>query len=318
MTASARARARRGGGPQPYDFRRPSSLSREHLRALHLAYETFARQASTVFTTRLRAVSQVTLSEVEQVSYDDYIRGLGSTAFLAVHTCEPLPGAGILALDLRTAMRCVDRLLGGPGTGDQPDRAFTDIESTLLRGLAQRLLQEIPYAFEAITPLSATVTALEANPQFVQVAAPSDVMVVATFDVRVDEADSIASLALPLAPLLPALDAAVARNRHSHEGAAADVGLQIRARLAEAPVAVSVHFQPVRVPSRVVLDLAVGDVLPLGHLVTLPLSVSTDDVECAQAVPGARGNHLACRIVGPAPTDRGAASVHTFVETGRP
>lgn len=283
------------------------------MRALQLAYETFSRQASTVLTTRLRAVCTVTLGEVQQISYDDYIRGLGTTAFLAVHSCAPLPGAGILALDLRAAMRCIDHLLGGPGTDEQPDRSFTDIESALLRGLAQRLLQEAPYAFETITPLSASVTALEANPQFVQVAAPSDVMVVATFEVRVNEADSVASLALPLAPLLPALDAAVAKNRHSHDAASADVGARLRARLAHAPVAVRVHFQPVRVPSRVVLDLAVGDVLPLGHLVTAPLIVSADDVVCASAVPGARGRHLACRIVAPPPT---TSAVQGFIATG--
>jgi len=31
-------------GPVPYDFRRPTKLTREHVRMLQMAYETFARR----------------------------------------------------------------------------------------------------------------------------------------------------------------------------------------------------------------------------------------------------------------------------------
>ena len=38
------------GAAVPYDFRHPTKLSREHVRLLQMAYETFARRLTTVLT----------------------------------------------------------------------------------------------------------------------------------------------------------------------------------------------------------------------------------------------------------------------------
>ncbi|MGH3494946.1 MAG: hypothetical protein ACRDQ1_17155, partial [Sciscionella sp.] len=56
-------RARGRDSVVPYDFRRPSKLSREHIRMLQMAYETFARRMTTLLTSGLRQVCPVTLSE---------------------------------------------------------------------------------------------------------------------------------------------------------------------------------------------------------------------------------------------------------------
>ena len=64
---------RRGGEPRTYDFRRPTKLSREHVRVLQIAQEAFARQATTILTTFLRAGARLELVGIEQSSYDDYI-----------------------------------------------------------------------------------------------------------------------------------------------------------------------------------------------------------------------------------------------------
>ena len=66
--------ARRRSGPQTYDFRRPNKFSREHVRALQIVNETFARQFATVLASTLRAVSHVSLTSVDQLTYDEYIR----------------------------------------------------------------------------------------------------------------------------------------------------------------------------------------------------------------------------------------------------
>jgi len=289
---------RRGTGPQPYDFRRPNSLSREHVRALQIASETFARQASTVLTTTLRTVSTVTPLSTEQLSYGEYVRSVPDPSFLALHTVAPLAGTGILALPLATAMRWVDRLLGGQGTGPQPTRAFTEIETLLLLSTAQRVLRELTYAFEAVVRLSPEVTSLQVNPQFAQVAAPSDVVVVTGYEMRIGDEDCLASLCLPLAPLLPHLEASAARGRPDRAGDGGAAAAVAR-RLEEVPVDVRVRFTPVQVSSSTVLRLTVGDVLPLRHPVTEPLAVTAADVTCARAVPGVQGKRLACLVVDP-------------------
>src|SRR5687767_13778611 len=73
LTTTSGTPARRRSGPQSYDFRRPNKVSREHLRALQIVNETFARQFSNVLASTLRAVSQVTLTSVDQLTYDEYL-----------------------------------------------------------------------------------------------------------------------------------------------------------------------------------------------------------------------------------------------------
>jgi flagellar motor switch protein FliM len=86
-------RARRKSGPQPFDFRRPSKFSRDHARALQIVNETFARQFTTILSTTLRSVSQVSVASIDHVSYDEYVRSCPDPSFLAILNVDPLPGA---------------------------------------------------------------------------------------------------------------------------------------------------------------------------------------------------------------------------------
>jgi flagellar motor switch protein FliM len=72
------SRRGQGAGPSPYDFRRPIKLSREHVRTLQIAFETYARSCGTLLTTRLRAVSNVSLISIEQLNYDEYVARFSS------------------------------------------------------------------------------------------------------------------------------------------------------------------------------------------------------------------------------------------------
>src|SRR5262245_45337120 len=75
-------------GPLPYDFRRPTKLSREYVRRLQIVYETFARRYATLLTSTLRVVSHVTLVSIEQLTYDEYVASLANPTMLAMITLE--------------------------------------------------------------------------------------------------------------------------------------------------------------------------------------------------------------------------------------
>lgn len=294
-------RRSRGSGPQPYDFRRPTKLSREHVRALQIVFETFARQTTTLFTTSLRAVAQVQLSSIEQLTYDEYVGTLSNPTLMAVISVEPLNGPGVLEIPLGTAMIAVDHMLGGPGAVEQPQRPLSDIETGLVRALLERMLGELRYAFEAVVRLDPRLEGIEYNPQFAQVASASDMVLVATFETRIGASESVATICLPFNPLFSHLEAATGqvitseRERRNREKAAQAVSQ----RLEDVHVDVAVRFSPVQVRPEELLGLAVGDVLPLAHPTTAPLVVTAADVTFAHAVPGSQGKRLACLVVDP-------------------
>ena len=284
----------------PYDFRRPNKVSRDHVRALQLVHETFARQFSTILSTTLRALSPVSVRSIEQQTYDEYITPLRNPTYLAILAVDPLPGQGIFHLPLPAAMEIVDRLLGGPGGGDHPERPMTEIEVGVLRGLLERVMRELTYAFESFIEVSTRITTQESNPQFAQVVALSDMVVTAVYDLKIGEHAWEASLCFPFSMLQPALDAFTA-SKQRDEASGVDPELVeglLQDHLQEAPVEVSVAFNTVRLASRDIVDLRTGDVLPLRHSTENPLTVNVGGVPCFTALPGKRGRRLACMVVG--------------------
>ena len=292
-------------GPELYDFRRPTKLSREHTRTLQIVFETFARQSTTMLTSSLRAVAQVAIVSIEQVTYDEYVSQLSSQTLMALLSVEPLNGAGVLEFSVGTAMSCVDHLLGGPGGIEQPERPLSDIETSLLRGVLERLLGELRYAFEGLVRLDPQINGFEYNPQFAQVASPSDMVLVASFDMKVGTSETVATLCLPFAPLLAVLEAhaGVTISSERERQSRAQAARTIAARLEDVPVQVAVRFDATLTGPGELADLAVGDVVTLRHATSRPLTVTAADLVFAHAVPGAAGKRLAVLVVDPPPDE---------------
>jgi flagellar motor switch protein FliM len=298
------SRSRRGE-PRTYDFRRPTKLSREHVRVLQIAQEAFARQATTILTTLLRAGARLELVGIEQFSYDDYLETLPNPVFISTFTLEPLAGKGLLAYPLDIAMATVDHMLGGSGRADQPNRPMTAMETAITNHLLSRLLVEFATSFAPITEIQPALNGFEYNPQLAQAASGSDTVMVATFSMAVGAREGEATLVLPFSSFAHALnnaaspqlsETALAKRKRAAEA--------LTARLNLVPVDVSVRFAPLNVSSADLLSLAVGDVLLLRHPPDAPLEVTTNDVTFAYAIASNHRRRLAAAIV---PTPYAAA-----------
>ncbi|WP_246004964.1 flagellar motor switch protein FliM [Nocardioides marmorisolisilvae] len=298
--ASTRTRRRTGAEPVLYDFRRPIQLSREHSRILQLGFDGFARQATTVFTSSLRTVCQVAIASIEQRSYAEYVDSLDAATYLTMFAADPMPGLGVLEIPLTATMSCVDHMLGGPGNADQPQRPLTEIESGVIGGLIERLLGEMRYSLAGIVPLEPAITGTEYSPQFAQVAGAADVMVVASFDLRVDEHPYRMTICLPFSGLLPHLASAAAPAPASDRERAkrAQAAELLQAQFSEVPLEVSVRFRPTHLNPDELSALVPGDVLRLSHPASAPLDVCVERETFAHATAGAQGQRLAALIVG--------------------
>ncbi len=296
------SRRGQGGGPTTYDFRRPIKLSREHVRTLQIAFETYARSCGTLLTTRLRVVSSVGLSAIEQLNYDEYVASLNNPTVIAVVVLDPLPGSALMEMSSSAVMTAIDHMLGGPG-GPQPERPLTEVEMPLLRGLLERMLSELRYGFAQLVDMSPNLKDIEYNAQFLRNHQPGDACVVATFDLKIGAEECLASICLPFNTILPVLSKTEAIVVSDAERAARDLSLRnLTAGLSSAPIDVAVRFQPIRMRTDDIVDLRPGDVVPLGHATSRPLEVTVNETVFAHAVPGNQGARLACLVV-PAPKE---------------
>jgi flagellar motor switch protein FliM len=289
--------SRRGSGPAPYDFRRPIKLSRDHVRTLQIAFETYARSCGTLFTTRLRVVSSVALASIEQLNYDEYVASLSNPTVVATVSIDPLPGIVLLEMSSSAAMTAIDHMLGGPG-GPQPERPLTEVEMPLLRGLLERMLGELRYGFENLVDISPKLREIEYNAQFLRAHQPGDAVVIASFDMKIGSEECVASLCLPFNTILPVLEKQELIELTPAERMVRDTSLRnLTAGLSAAPIDVAVRFQPIRMRTDDIVDLRPGDVVPLGHPTSLPLEVTVNETVFAHAVPGNQGARLACLVV---------------------
>jgi flagellar motor switch protein FliM len=297
---AAKAQGKNKAAVQRFDFRRPSKFSRDNVRAFQIVHETFARQLSTVLATSLRAIAQVTLTSVEQCTYDEYVRSLPNPSYLMILSLNPLPGAAVLQLPLPIAFTAVDRLLGGSGDSLSPKRPLTEIESNLMRSLVERALRELEYAYETLVRVEAEIIQQEFNPSFAQIAAPSDMALAVRFEMRIGEKKGIASLCIPYTTMQPVLESLASQqlfqDRSAHDPI--EWAQSLEDAVSDVTVDVSVVFDTVSLSAGDVLALEVGDIVPLEHPVDQPVTVRVDGVPCYDAVTGRRGKRLACLIIG--------------------
>ncbi|KQN41384.1 MULTISPECIES: flagellar motor switch protein FliM [unclassified Frigoribacterium] len=274
-----------------YDFRRPTTLAREHSRVLELAFDTFARQWGTQLTAKVRVLSQVTCDQVQMLTYDEYASSLPATTAMVLCSLEGVSAKAVIQFPSSAALTWVSHMLGAAKPASSPERTFTPIEQALVRRLMDDALDDLRYSFGTMLADPISVGGFQYNSQFAQAAQKSDLMIVASFEIRVGERVAPGTVAIPADVLLsqlgesnPTIDAADARDL-------------LGAQLASVPVGVSLTFAPAAVLPSVVLGLAVGDLLPLPHPQHRPLEISVDGQPVGRAAVGAAGSRLAGIVV---------------------
>jgi flagellar motor switch protein FliM len=279
-----------------YDFRRPNKLNREHVRALEIVGETFSRQVTTVLGTSLRTGVTTSMDDISQYTYDEYVRELPNPTLLTVLDLPPLKGSAMFHLPASLTMAIVDRLLGGTGGGQAPLRAPTEIELRLLTRLLDRVLERLGTAFEPLVPVRPQINRTESNPQFAQVAAPTDMVMVLAFTVKVNGAASPISLAIPFTTLAPVLDEATNRNKLDDDRLAAELRQALESSLQASGLEVVVRFDEIILTSRRLASLRPGDVVPLDQPLDKPLTIEVAGLPRFLATAGTKGKRVACLV----------------------
>lgn len=287
----------------PYDFQRRDSLERSRLRRLQPILEVMAHRMSGSLTSILRKPVKIEIGDLEQHRWDEYANALPEPTFLTSTTVSPVGGRIVLHLPLPLAMAIVDLRLGGSGRGDGPERSLTQIEHRLVSDVATGALSELPPSFAPVIALSLGAMTAVASGMFLAAAQPGEMCLQLGLKVELTEGDvRDASLCVPLAVLLPILDALERLDFAGESEESPAVSAALRTRLLDVDVDVSVHWPDVGLSPDELLNLAAGDVIPLRCSGESPLILGVDGTTFCSVVPTSRGKRLACYVVEP-PTE---------------
>ncbi|MCK6440239.1 MAG: flagellar motor switch protein FliM [Planctomycetes bacterium] len=283
-----------------YDFKRPERVGKEQLRALERLHEVFARNVSATMSSLLRSVVECTLEEIEQATYQEFTLAAPKTTCLNFLSAQPLEGEVILEINPRVVFVMFDKLVGGSASRTlTPDRPMTDIEWKVLDGVLARIRTQLRAAWEGVGQIKFEFTSHETNPQLAQTIPPNEPVVLITFAVTIaGEESGNMTLCLPHNVIEPVLNRMSNFWFSSKVHRAAESREYIRSSLSDAPVRMTAVFNTATIRTRDLLQLKVGDLIPLAHRENEPLSVLVNGKLKFRGMPGIfeRRNRKALRI----------------------
>jgi len=305
-TPTAQAPAARGGrgswsGAEVrlYDFRLPDKFPKDVLRQINHLHEGMARTLTTQLSAQLRATVRVEDTRAEQRTYQEFVRDANDPGILAAFAAEPLMGSALLEIDPVIAFPMIDRLLGGSGDGQGPQRPITEIELMVIQRILQGVLDVWRDAWSHINALRPRILGVETNPLFTQLAGPNDIVLSVTLVCGLGRQEGQLRMCFPhtmIEPLLHRLASRqwVATSSEAPGGRAE----QLRQGLSDVLVPVSVEIGRVRLPIRQVIALRPGDLLPLGVPVAGPARLHVRGRPKFTGTVGRQDGRLAIQITG--------------------
>jgi flagellar motor switch protein FliM len=290
---------------KPFDFRRPTALSREHVRTMQIAQEAMARGFTTALAGSLRAVTQVSIRDIDQCTYDEYVRSVPNPTLLTLLSLNSRRVSAMLEIPLRIAYTATELLLGGTASPVQPRRAMTDLELDLMHDVVDGLLPEVKEALAPIMPqVDPAIVGQESNPQFAQLAAPSDMVLLVTFEVKLETTTDTIRLSIPFSNLQGYLEAVGPASPVANSAMVAEERARVQSHVETAPVVASVRFRPALASAKQLAHLAVGDVLVFEHPSSMPLTLEVDGVEIVDVGIGRVGRTLGVQVHDQVPEGR--------------
>lgn len=281
-----------------YDFKRPNKFSKDQIHSLHNIHENYCRGLSTYFSGNLHSVVESSVLSIEQLTYDEFIRSLPNPTVLALYSFSPLEGTILLELSPSLTFAVVDRLLGGQGEGAEKNRDLTEIEKTIIANRLSQMIFTLEEAWSEVYELKPEFMSMESNPQFIQIVAPNEMIVLITLEVRIGDAVGMINICMPYLVLEPILDKLSTFFLFSSQAkvSSPEQVQAIRKKIEWAKVEMVVHLGSSEILVRELLDLAEGDVIPLNQSVQEPLPIYVGEFMKFKSVPGLHGEHLAVQI----------------------
>ncbi|MDP4127879.1 MAG: flagellar motor switch protein FliM [Bacillota bacterium] len=281
-----------------YDFKRPNKFSKDQIHSLQNIYENYCRGLSTYLSGHLHSVIESKVLSIEQITYDEFIRSLPNPTVLGLYSLNPLEGTVLMEVGPTLAFTIVDRLLGGQGLVVEKNRDLTEIERTIVEHRLTQIIDLTAEAWSEVYELNPQFVAMETNPQFTQIVAPNEMIMLVTIEVRIGEAVGMINICMPYLVLEPILDKLSMFFRFSTKAkeTSPEQVEAIRQKIEWAKVDMVAFLGRSEILVRDLLDLAEGDVIPLNQSVNDSLPIYVGEFMKFKSIPGLHAEHLAVQI----------------------
>jgi flagellar motor switch protein FliM len=283
-----------GDPATPYDFRRPDRVNPQQLRSVHLLHRSFAHDAGTWLSAFLRSTTELQLVDVDQMSCSEFVSSLPefTAAYaLAISSIDAFP---TLAISADVAFTAVDRILGGVGTAQIPNRPLTEIEQNVVDSVVKLLLDQLTAAWRSVGAQFA-IHARDTRPTMLPMARPNEIVVVLSFTLRVADTRGTLQLSIPVTVFDAVGDAFVKAPPDAPRARTEEQSAWLHANLSRMPLSVTAQLETT-LAARDLMDLSPGVVLSLGHQSNQPVTINVGGAPAFTGQVVIHNSGLAIRI----------------------
>ncbi|HPI03944.1 MAG TPA: flagellar motor switch protein FliM [Candidatus Goldiibacteriota bacterium] len=298
--AGPKSPVKKKGKIKVYDFRRPDKFSKDQVRTIEMMHEGFARHFGADLSGYIRAIAEVTVTSVKQMTYSEYIERISNPTSIAVFAMEPLKGAAIYEINPSIIFPIIDRVLGGAGEAMSKPRELTDLEQAIVSKLIEKAFLNLKDSWHRIVDFDPEIKARETNPQFVQIVAPNEMCLNLNFEIKIKEHVGSMSICIPYLVIEPVLYKLSAKQWFTltKEELSEETKDILDNRVKNTWVPLSVNIGTATLAMKDIINLKKGDIVKLETNVNDDILVLVETKPMFYAKVGAKGKKKAVKVTG--------------------
>jgi flagellar motor switch protein FliM len=175
---------------------------------MEVVNERFARNLRVGLFNLIRKSPEVSIGGIKVQKYSAFLREIVVPTNFNVVSVKPLRGSALIVCDPNLVFAVIDALFGGAGKYHTriEGREFSPTELRVILRLAQTIMTEYAKAWQGIYALELEYQRSEMQPQFANVASPSEMVVTTSFMLEIGDASGTVSMCFPYSTLEPIRD----------------------------------------------------------------------------------------------------------------
>lgn len=194
-----------GEGVRPYDLATQERIVRGRMPTLELVHERFARNLRIGLFNFMRRNPEIAAGPVKVQKYSAFLRDVVVPTNINIMHVKPLRGSGLLICEPQLVFAVIDSLFGGDGRLHSriEGRDFSATEQRIIERMLEVVCTEYRKAWSGVYPIELEYARSEMQPQFANIATPSEIVVTAKFDLEIGSVGGSMHLCIPYSTLEP-------------------------------------------------------------------------------------------------------------------
>ncbi|MEJ2609377.1 MAG: flagellar motor switch protein FliM [Candidatus Thiodiazotropha sp.] len=283
-------------GTLSYDFASQDRIVRGRLPTMEMINERFARLFRTSLFNMLRRTADLSVSGIQMQKFSEFVHSLFVPTSLNMIRVPPLRGKGLFVIDPKLVFSVVDNYFGGTGRFHTKieGRDFTPTENRVVQLLLNSAFLDLAAAWKPVFRVDFEYSGSEVNPQFANIVSPSEVVVVTSFHVDLENGGGDFHICMPysmLEPIRELLDAGVQSDRGERDERWEH---SLKEEIMGANVELCSNLTEVQMTLKQLAGLKKGDVIPID--MPEEVMVEAADVPIFKAKLGVSDGNYALKV----------------------